>query len=612
MREHGVRKLGPRGLIERLWSEEPALQALLERSKTGEEARERILSYLEDLESAVRIGAFDLDRIERASALAWIHAFKEMASPENEAVAGFSTMDLLWRAARGETDELTESFVEEFVHVFRAISGGSGLGRGWMRLDGEGEPFESLPGTGRRGALARSRFLDDVAADFWEGVGAHPSGLDDEVVRARERNREKILGYFNAEDRDWERAEWQAANVLKGERGLRVLQDLVPLASEELAAIRLSVQYRLPWGITPYYLSLFDLDSADRAVDGQVRSQVIPTVHAVSAMIEHREDRKRAFDFMRERDTSPADRIIRRYPTVAVFKVCGTCPQVCTYCQRNWEIDDAMETDRLPTRAELEPGMMWLEEHSAIADVLLTGGDPLVLDDRVIADLLERLARMEHVRHVRIGTRVPVTMPMRVSETLAGILGAASEPGRRTLSVVTHVESAYEVTPDLARAVDRLRRCGVRVYNQQVLTVEASRRFQPSATRIALVRAGVDPYYTFYAKGKEEHRDYLVPIARLLQERKEEARLLPGVFRTDEPVFNVPGLGKSHLRAQQDRELIGIRSDGRRVYVFHPWEKGIAPVAPWPYVDVSIAGYLDRIEAIGECREDYASIWYYL
>lgn len=176
---------------------------------------------------------------------------------------------------------------------------------------------------------------------------------------------------------------------------------------------------------------------------------------------------------------------------------------------------------------------------------------------------------------------------------------------------MTHVQSAYEVTPELAAAVDRLRRRGIRTYNQQVFTVETSRRFQTAANRVALKRVGIDPYYTFYTKGKEEHRDYLVPVARLLQERKEEARLLPGVFRTDESVFNVPGLGKNHLRARQDREWIAVRSDGRRVYLFHPWEKGIAPAAPWPYTDVSISEYLDHLARLGEDPGDYESIWDY-
>jgi lysine 2,3-aminomutase len=124
-------------------------------------------------------------------------------------------------------------------------------------------------------------------------------------------------------------------------------------------------------------------------------------------------------------------------------------------------------------------------------------------------------------------------------------------------------------------------------------------------------RVGVDPYYTFYPKGKEETSDYTVPLARVLQERKEEARLLPGVFRTDEPVFNVPRLGKNHVRATQDRELVAIRPDGRRVYLWHPWEKGITPMQPWLYVDSPIYHYLQDLEQLGEDPADYASIWYY-
>lgn len=610
MRER--RTLGKPIRIEMLRDEDPTLIGLLVRSETLEEARGRLLSYLEDVESAIRIGALNLDRIERSSALTWIHAFEEMLSPENEAIAGFSTLDLLWHVARGETDEVAEGFVEEFAHIFRAIGGRSRVGHGWLGKDEVDEDVGRFPGAGRRAARARSHFLDGVAEAMQRRVDAYPCGLDDDLVAVRRANRDRILRYFGASLRDWGRADWQTGNVLKGEDGARALQELVPLASEEVAAVRLAVRYGTPWGITPYYLSLFDFTSSDRTFDDQVRAQVIPSLHTVRSMIEHRGDRSRAFDFMRERDTSPVDHITRRYPSVAILKVCDTCPQICTYCQRNWEINDAMVFERIPSRSDLDPALAWFAEHPGVTDVLLTGGDPLVLDDRLLAYLLDRLVRMEHIRHIRIGTRIPVTMPMRVTDHLAEVIGGAIEPGRRMVSVVTHVESALEITPELAGAIDRLRRRGISVYNQQVLTLQASLRFQAVATRIALKQVGIDPYYSFYTKGKDEHRDYLVPIARLLQERKEEARLLPGIFRTDEPVFNVPGLGKSHLRAQQDRELIAVRADGRRVYLFHPWEKGIVPVAPWPYVDVSVAEYLRRVAERGENVEDYESIWYYV
>ncbi|RLG39833.1 MAG: KamA family radical SAM protein, partial [Thermoproteota archaeon] len=183
---------------------------------------------------------------------------------------------------------------------------------------------------------------------------------------------------------------------------------------------------------------------------------------------------------------------------------------------------------------------------------------------------------------------------------------------KRFIYFVTHIESAYEITPETVEAVKKLRKQGIYVYNQQVFTQWNSRRFETVALRIALKKAGIDPYYSFYPKGKWEHKDYIVPVARMLQERKEEARLLPGIYRTEEPVFNVPRLGKNHLRSWQDHELIMIRPDGRRVYLWHPWEKNIALVNPYIYVDiVSIKMYLDKLKERGENPEDYQSIWYY-
>jgi len=612
METHSVEKFDRVTLLESIWDEDRKVRSILEESDDLEEVRERLFTYLEELESALRNGMKEIDRLELASALDSINAFKGVISPVNEERAGFSTLAILWRAANGLLgDDVEDGFFEEFIHLVRGIGGRAGGARGWLEGRIAEEIPADIPHEGRKGAIVRSRFLDRLAEQVSAGVSRYPTGLDDEVIEARKMNRRRILSYFSASEEDWYDPRWQAEHVLKGEDGWRALQRLVPLTGEEVAAVRLAIRYRIPWGITPYYLSLFDFSSSDRDEDYQVRAQVIPSLHTVRVMIEHRSDRYRAFDYMRERDTSPIARVTRRYPTVAIFKVVNTCPQICTYCQRNWEISDAMVWEGLPDRKALEPGIAWFEEHEGITDVLLTGGDPLVLDDDLISYVLGRFSRMEHIRHIRIGTRVLVTMPMRVTDELAELLGSTIEPGKRELAVVTHVESSYEVTPELASAVDRLRRHGVHVYNQQVFTVETSRRFQTVANRIALKRVGIDPYYTFYTKGKDEHRDLLVPIARLVQERKEEARLLPGIFRTDEPVFNVPGLGKNHLRAAQDRELIGIRPDGRRIYLFHPWEKGIVPVEPWVYADVSISEYLRRMEERGEDPADYESIWYY-
>jgi lysine 2,3-aminomutase len=155
------------------------------------------------------------------------------------------------------------------------------------------------------------------------------------------------------------------------------------------------------------------------------------------------------------------------------------------------------------------------------------------------------------------------------------------------------------------------RATGIGIYPQQVYPVENSRRFETAKLRLDLRSIGIDPYYTFNMKGKEETRRYMVPIARILQERKEEARLLPGLDRTDEPVFNVPKLGKNHLRSWQDHRLVMIRPNGSRVYEFHPWEKNISAVPPYNYVDVPIYDYLEELAARGENIREYRTIWFY-
>jgi lysine 2,3-aminomutase len=246
-----------------------------------------------------------------------------------------------------------------------------------------------------------------------------------------------------------------------------------------------------------------------------------------------------------------------------------------------------------------------------IRDVLITGGDPMVLSDARLDHILSQLATIDHVFRIRIGTRIPVVLPFRITDSFISMLAKHVKIGRREICFITHFEHPYEITPEAAQAVTKLRKTGVSVYNQQVYTFETSRRFETVALRRGLRLIGVDPYYTFITKGKEETDYYRVPIARILQERKEEARLFPGLDRTDEPVFNVPRLGKNHLRAWQDHRLVMILPDGRRIYEFHPWEKYITPIPPYNYIDVSIYEYLERLKERGEDVDEYRTIWYY-
>jgi lysine 2,3-aminomutase len=122
------------------------------------------------------------------------------------------------------------------------------------------------------------------------------------------------------------------------------------------------------------------------------------------------------------------------------------------------------------------------------------------MGNKALRSVLDRVAKIPHVEMIRIGSRVPVTLPMRITDELADLLGSYRVPGVRDVALVTHIEHVYKVTPELVRAVDRLKRQGISVYNQHVYTFYVSRRFEAVALRRLIRRCGIDPYYTFAPK----------------------------------------------------------------------------------------------------------------
>jgi lysine 2,3-aminomutase len=528
-------------------------------------------------------------------------ALRGMFTDRAERLAGFSTAAALWDVARGvPRPDLSPAF---FADVSHALEGLQGRGQVCHRLIESAH--EEL--SGRAAALARSDELDRLSRDAASWMDRYADGLSDDARTRRTARRARVRTALGGAEGDWEDWRWQFANVLT-EPGK--LAAAVHLRSDESAAVREAVAARLPFGITPYYASLLD-DDPEVGRDRALRAQVLPPPEYVREMRAHEGERGCHFDFMRESDTSPVDLVTRRYPGIVILKPFNTCPQICVYCQRNWEIEQPMAPDALAPWPAIEKACAWIEAHPAINEVLVTGGDPMALDDAALLRVLERVAAIPQVDLIRIGTRVPVTAPMRITEALADRLATLRVPGRRDLAVMTHVEHPYEITPDLVAAVDRLRRRGIAVYNQLVYTFFVSRRFEAARLRTLLRRIGVDPYYTFMPKGKEETAAYRVPLARLLQEQKEEARLLPGLRRTDAAVINLPGLGKNNVRAIQHRDLIGVGPDGGRRYEFHPWEKNVAQCESYVGTDVPILEYLQRLAAAGENPADYDGIWYY-
>jgi len=599
----------------------PEIKDILLSSNTLHTARARMREFLKDLLWKYKNGRGNFNPIDRWLAIEALNVFLNIISEYSEQAAGFSTLEYLWRAVKGDEEilnSLTEGFLEEFKHLFKAIAGTTGYSQGWLgpKLRKEGVKFVNFDKERRReAALIRSHYLDKMWEHIENYLKKYPSGLDEKVIKKREKQRKLLMEYWGVKEEDWFDYKWQFSHVLRRAGGIKILRELkeigiLKIPEEDILQAELAVKHNIPWGITPYYLHLWDFEEPYK-YDLQVRRQVMPPAWYVENMIQHKGDREYYFDFMGEHDTSPLDLITRRYVTIAILKAYDTCPQICVYCQRNWEVLEPFMAGSFPGWDKIERAIEWFAEHKGMLDVLVTGGDPFALSDRLIDKIMVKLTEIDHVVNIRWGSRILVTVPMRITDNLAEILGSYIEPGKRNVSVSTHVESAYEVTPEMAAAALKLRKQGIYIYNQLVYQRNVSRRFENVALRIALKKVGIDPYYTFYPKGKIEQKDYLVPIARIVQERKEEARLLPGQFRTDEPIFNVPRMGKNHLRAWQDRELVGIRPDGSRIYLMHPWEKGISETKLYTYPDVPIKEYLDYLEKIGENTEDYWTIWYY-
>ena len=582
-------------------SEAAALFALIRQHDDVRSARTALFEWVTDHQFDVSLESRLLDHRDALLVRDCARAWRGMLRKSTDQRVGFSVIAALWDVAHGNPrPELQPGFYAEMIHLYQGIEG-----RASLRTPFQDAVDESLHG--REAAEHRSRVLDGMWGRVSTIIARYPDGLSDEAEARHAARRERILRHFAASPDDWQDWHWQVRHVIRTEEMLAALS---VVDERERAAVRSAIAAGIPFGVTPYYLSLFD-DDPQVGRDRAVRAQVLPPASYVREMEAHHGAREHAFDFMLERDTSPIDLITRRYPAIAILKPFNTCPQICVYCQRNWEIDEAMSPHALAPPEKFEAACRWLEQHPAISEVLVTGGDPLALTDGPLERVLKRVARIESVDLIRVGTRVPVTMPMRITEPLTSLLASLREPGRRELCLVTHVEHPYEITPELVGAVDRLRRQGIAVYNQFVYTFYVSRRFEAARLRMLLRRCGVDPYYTFVPKGKEETRAYRVPLARLMQEQQEESRMIPGLRRTDEVVYNVPGLGKNHLRAIQQRDVVSVLPDGARIYEFHPWDKQLVKRESYLGRDIPIYEYLSRLAAMGDDPDDYSSIWYY-
>ncbi|WPB73561.1 KamA family radical SAM protein [Archangium violaceum] len=278
----------------------------------------------------------------------------------------------------------------------------------------------------------------------------------------------------NATDAEWSDWRWHQRHAV---RNLEQLEKYVSLTPDERAGVQeTSELFRI--GISPYYLSLIDRDHPFCPI----RMQSIPV--RAEARIRPGE----LEDPLGEDKTRPEEAIVHKYPDRVLFLALDTCSVYCRHCTRR-RITKGGEAEL--TKEQMRRGLEYIRNHPEVRDVLISGGDPFLLSEERLEALLAPLHEIPHVEMVRIGTRVPVCLPMRVTDSLARLLRRYAP-----VYVVTHFNHPKEVTPEAREACERLVDHGVPVENQAVLM----RQLNSDARIIrelshALLRIRVRPYY---------------------------------------------------------------------------------------------------------------------
>lgn len=304
-------------------------------------------------------------------------------------------------------------------------------------------------------------------------------------------------------DARWDDWRWQAGNVLT------TAQDLAPwvaLTDEERGGIDATAgSFRL--AVTPYYAALMDRD--DPACP--IRRQAVP--HLDEATLP---DPGGLRDPLDEDRRMPVPGVVHRYPDRALLLVNNVCPVYCRFCTRKRLTGQPNAT--LSTSA-LEAAYAWLSATPAVREVILSGGDPLLLpDDRLVA-IVASLHAIPSVDLVRIHTRLPVVLPQRVTPALAERLSPVARAGRGQdagpVWVVTHFNHPKELTPEARTACARLVDAGVPVDNQTVLLLGVNDDAEVLAELFrTLITWRVRPYYLHHCDPVEGAAHFRTPLHR--------------------------------------------------------------------------------------------------
>jgi lysine 2,3-aminomutase len=319
-----------------------------------------------------------------------------------------------------------------------------------------------------------------------------PSGI--EVWDRMLENQKRIKNVLSMSDDDWNSYSGQLRHAIEDVETLSRVVDLPAKAIEDV--LRVTKTYRMR--LTPYYASLI--------LPGQVNDPVLLQAVPTGEMVDNAGVEIPPV----AADHSPARLIDQFYPRVVTIKATNMCAMYCTHCLRIAHIG---AKDRLYGKEAYGEALEYIRANPEIRDVLVTGGDSLVLPNSMLEWLLGQLDAIEHVRMKRLGTRIPVTTPQRIDTELLDILEASSD--KKPLRVVTQINTAQEITPVSKAAFQAISKRVAAVMNQAVLL----KGINDSSVKMwklceTIQEAYVRPYYVFNCSYRNPQFKHLrVPVA---------------------------------------------------------------------------------------------------
>ena len=329
----------------------------------------------------------------------------------------------------------------------------------------------------RRISLERAGELYNEIEDFLQFKDSFLQETAEKRDIISKKHKEELLGFFDASEEDWNDWHWQLKNRISS---VSVLQKFIKLTDKQIEMFEdISRKYR--WATTPYYLSLMDYEDMTYPIN----RMALPTAEE--------NDMSGELDPMSEEYTNPAPCITRRYPNRLIINVTSSCAMFCRHCQRRRRIG---ENDRIESEENINAAIAYIKETKEIRDVLITGGDPLMLPDEMLESIIRRVREIPHVEIIRIGTRVPVTMPQRITPQLAAMLKKY-----HPLFMNLQFNHPGELTTEAVEACGRLADAGIPLGNQMVFLKGINNdKYIVQLLNEGLLKARVRPYYIFHPK----------------------------------------------------------------------------------------------------------------